>query len=527
MNLRKYIIMCGVALTLGVTSACVDDLNVDPENPTTKTELTSLDDYLGIVARAYGGLVFSGGVQVKDEGRAVYTRLLWNLEELGTDEVVIGDNWKDAGIPEVKRNVAGPDNRMLYEAYSRFNYQVALANAVLRNIDGGAAYGLTAEQISQFKAEMRVLRALSYYHIIDIFGKGPWVSESHAIGAIPPTYTREQLFETVTADLADAIPALVPAAQQVYGRVSREAAQTLLAKLYLNAEVYTGTPMYQEAANELIQVKNSIAWNPSLEYKYLFCATNDKYVGNGEIIWGVPQDANTMQTYGGTTYLAVGAYNSNVDCLPYGCAGDQWAGPRVTSPLSKSLLSTDKRRLIYEGKLHEEILPADMEDWTEDGGGYMCVKYVYTPETNYNNADGANTAATAFNSADFPLFRLADVYLMLAECEKRGASGCDGLNRFNDVRLRAGTAPVGSYSLDDVLAERMRELYWEGHRRSDLIRFGKYTGSNYNWPWKSGVYEGAAIADYRSVYAIPVAFEETLGQNPGYPTGLSFTVEEK
>lgn len=528
MNFRKYIILGCVAAAMGVSS-CVDDLNVEPENATTKTELTSKEDYLGLIARAYGGLVFQGGVQVKDEGRAIYTRLIWNLEELGTDEVVLGDNWKDAGVPEVKANNAGPDNRMLYEAFSRLNYQIALTNSVLKTIDGASAYGITDAQIKEFKAEMRVLRALSYYHMIDIFGKGPWVTTNHPIGAIPPTYSREKLFEAVTADLADAIPDVPKAAEQLYGRVSREAARMLLAKLYINAEVYLGpgNGMWQEAADQLKEIQKSIAWDPSIEYKYLFCATNDKYVGNGEILWAVPQDANTMQTYGGTTYLSVGAYNSKVNTLPYGCAGDQWAGPRVALKLSQALKSTDRRRLIFEGKLHEDITPADMQDWPENGGGFMCVKYVFTPEDNYTNAGGLNTAATAFNSTDYPLFRLADAYLMLAECEKHGATGCDGLARFNDVRLRAGAAPVGSYTLDDLLAERMCELYWEGHRRSDLIRFGKYTGSDYTWPWKSGVYEGAAIAEYRSLYAIPVAFEETLGQNPGYPTGLSFSVEEE
>lgn len=517
MKFSKYIIAGGLALSLGFTS-CVDDLNVDPENPTTKTELTTADDYLGVLARTYGGLVFEGGVQVNDGGRAVYTRLLWNLQELPTDEVIIGDNWKDAGIPEVKNAIAGPDCAMLYEAYSRFNYQIALCNEFLRVIDKGAHF-FTAEQVEQFKCEVRVLRALSYYHIIDIFGKGPWVTEQNSVGSIPPTYSREELFNAVVADLADAIPGLVPASQQIYGRLSREAGYTLLAKLYLNAEVYTGKAMWSECAEACKQVANSIPWNPNLEYKYLFCATNDKYVGNNEIIWAVPQDANSLTTYGGTTYLSVGAYNSKVDCLPYGCAGDQWAGPRVLSNLSQALASGDKRRLIFEGKLHEQVLPEDMADWTADGGGYMCVKYVYTPETNYDNAGGANTAVTAFNSTDYPLFRLADVYLMLAECELHGVS-CDGVNYYNKVRLRAGLSPVGNFTADDLLKERMCELYWEGHRRTDLIRFGKFSGGSYMWEWKGGSFEGAVIPDYRNLYAIPVQFESTLGQNPGYPTSV-------
>lgn len=515
MKISKKIAIGALAFTLGMTS-CVGDLNVEPENPTTKTELTSKDDYLGVLARVYGGLVFTGGVSVNDEGRAVYTRLVWNLQELPTDEVIIGDNWKDAGIPEVKNAIAGPDCAMLYEAFCRFNYQIAICNEFLKVIDNGANF-FTEAEVKQFKAEVRTLRALSYYHIIDIFGRGPWTTEASIVGAIPPTYDRQQLFDAVTADLSDAINDLLPASQQIYGRLSKEAGQMLLAKLYLNAEVYTGKAMWNECANLCKSIASSIAWNPNLEYKYLFCGTNDKYVGNDEIIWAVPQDANTIQTYGGTTYLSVGAYNAKVDCLPYGCAGDQWQGPRVLSNLSQALASNDKRRLIYEGKFHENVLPADLADWPEDGGGYMCVKYVYTPETNYDNAGNTDTAVAAFNNADYPMFRLADVYLMLAECELHGVS-CQGLDYYNKVRLRAGLHAVGSYTADELLNERMCELYWEGHRRSDLVRFGKFSGANYLWEWKGGSYNGATIESYRDLYAIPVQFESTLGQNPGYPT---------
>ena len=515
MKISKKIAIGALAFTLGMTS-CVGDLNVDPENPTTKTELTSKDDYLGVLARVYGGLVFTGGVSVNDEGRAVYTRLVWNLQELPTDEVIIGDNWKDAGIPEVKSATAGPDCAMLYEAFCRFNYQIAICNEFLKVIDNGANF-FTEAEVKQFKAEVRTLRALSYYHIIDIFGRGPWTTENSIVGAIPPTYDRQQLFDAVTADLSDAIDDLLPASQQIYGRLSKEAGQMLLAKLYLNAEVYTGKAMWSECANLCKSIASSIAWNPNLEYKYLFCGTNDKYVGNDEIIWAVPQDANTIQTYGGTTYLSVGAYNAKVDCLPYGCAGDQWQGPRILSNLSQALASNDKRRLIYEGNFHENVLPADLADWPEDGGGYMCVKYVYTPETNYDNTGNTDTAVAAFNNADYPLFRLADVYLMLAECELHGVS-CQGLDYYNKVRLRAGLHAVGSYTADELLNERMCELYWEGHRRSDLVRFGKFSGANYLWEWKGGSYNGATIESYRDLYAIPVQFESTLGQNPGYPT---------
>lgn len=432
MKLTKYMVMGAVALTVGLSS-CVDDLNVDPENPTTKTELTSKDDYLGVIARAYGGLMLEGGVQVNDGGRAVYTRLLWNLQELSADEAIVGDNWKDAGLPEVKYNQAGPDCAMLYEAYSRFNYQIALCNETLRVLNNAGEF-FSGEEIDAFRREMRVLRALSYYHIIDIFGTGPWTDENSVVGEIPPTYTRSQLFDAVVADLNDAVPGLKPASQQVYGRISREAGYMLLAKLYLNAEVYTGTPMWQQCATacqEILKTVNTLA----PEYKYLFCATNDKYVGNGEILWAVPQDANTLQTYGGTTYLAIGCYNADVvakltengDYI-YGLTKGPWGGPRVRPELSQALDASDKRRLIYEGELHENV--DNLQDWKIDGDGYMCIKYVYTPEYNYYNEGNTDTAPDCFNSTDYPLFRLADTFLMLAECNLHGVS-CDGLLYFN------------------------------------------------------------------------------------------------
>lgn len=511
MNFYKYIIGGALVLSMGFSS-CVDDLNVDPEDPNTKTSLDNADNYYGLIARAYGGLVLEGGISVDDGGAGVYTRQLWNLQELTSDEAIVGYNWPDAGIQELGFCTWSSDNHWLYECFSRFTYQIALCNEFLRNREG-AERCIDPAEVQTLCYEARALRDLSYYHMIDLFGRGPWSTENMEIGATPPTYDRKQLFDATVADLKEIIPGLVPAANQVYGRVSREAAMMLLAKLYLNAEVYTGQGMWQECADLCNEIRRTIP-NLAPEYKYLFCATNDKYVGNGEILWAVPQDANTLTTYGGTTYLSVGSYNDKIDVNPYGLAKKGWGGPRVRAELSQALDKNDKRRLIYEGDLSESI--TNLDSWKEDGTGYMCVKYVYTPESNYDNADGLSSQTIDFNSTDFPLFRLADTFLMLAECEKHGASNCNGLERLNDVRQRAGLDPVGAYTLDDLLKERQCELYWEGHRRSDLVRFGKYAGSAYNWEWKGGVQSGASIDPTRNLMAIPAQFVPTLGQNPGY-----------
>ncbi len=147
------------------------------------------------------------------------------------------------------------------------------------------------------------------------------------------------------------------------------------------------------------------------------------------------------------------------------------------------------------------------------GSGYMSMKFTYTNENDYYNTSGAIKMNT-FNNADFPLFRLADTFLMLAECQLHGVS-CDGQAYFDKVRDRAGmeSLPLNEQNLLD---ERMRELYWEGHRRSDLIRFGKFTGGSYLWSWKGGIESGQSIAATRNLYAIPTQYVNTLGQNEGY-----------
>ncbi len=514
MKLSKYIVLGAIALSSPAFVACVGDLDVTPENPTTKTEISTAEELYGELAGIYGGLVFEGGITVDDGGAGVYTRQLWNLQELCSDETLIGSNWADGGIIELVYSTWSPDNHWLYECFSRFNYQIAIVNQFLRDLHkyGSLLPGSDNLSVEVFDAEARTLRALSYYHMIDIFGVGPWTTEDSPVGVTPPTYDRKQLFEAVVEDLANAIPNLVPASQQVYGRLSREAGYMLLAKLYLNAEVYTGEPRWQDCANACNEIRKTID-TLAPTYKYLFCATNDKYVGNGEIIWGIPQDGTTLTTYGGTTYISGGSYRGDSDLLKtLGLAVSGWEGPRVREELSKALLPNDARRLIYEGEYTEDI-----QDLSDKNQGYMCVKFVYTPEDDYKNEKQETPYCnTIFNPADFPLFRLADVYLMLAECELNGAQGCNGIEMMNRVRQRAGLADVRTLTAENILDERMCELYWEGHRRSDLVRFGKFAGSNYNWSWKGANANGANVQAYRNVYCVPTQFVSTLGQNPGY-----------
>ena len=527
MKISKYILFCGASLMVGLSS-CVGDLDVKPTNPTDITELTTKEQYIGLMMRAYGGLVMEGGISVSDGGAGVYSRQLFNQQELPTDECLISGNWDDAGISELDYAQPSPDNHWTYEMYSRINFQIALCNAVIKELNNAGQFFTDAE-IDEMQAEMRILRDLSYYHMIDIFGKGPWTDENSVVGQTPPTYTRTELFNAVVEDLNDAIQHVNAAANQEYGRVNKEAALALLAKLYLNAEVYTGTAMWQQCANVCQQITQTVT-TLAPTYKYLFCATNHKYVASstygvstGEILWAIPQDETTMQTYGGTTYLSGGAYSTESPYATYGLQSAPWQGPHMRPETVNRFDASDQRRLFWEGEFENNLYTIDT--WGSAGDcGYQCVKFVYTPEDHYDLPESAGDADSPFhqymakdifNSADVPLFRLADIYLMLAECQLHGVS-CDGLNYYNKVLIRAGLSAVGSYSSQDLLDERQRELYWECHRRSDLIRFGQYTGSTYNWQWKAGVQQGGAIESYRDLMPIPTQFTATLGQNPGY-----------
>ena len=374
----------------------------------------------------------------------------------------------------------------------------------------------------------------------------------------------------------------------------------ILAKLYLNAQVYTGTAMWQECADAL---KNVVGTGLELapEYKYLFCASNDKYVGNGEIIFGLPQDRTRLTTWGGTTELTCAAYMEADDSdtplsrqlLMLNFPGTPWSGLRVRPELSKALKG-DPRRLLYEGSYQEDI--PDLVAYNETSCGYMLIKYTFTTEDDYYNealvnkfdhvlafntalnnskevkpedvaaivaeasdiinasttlkpeekaklikditdnlgkkdlsADAIAAATQAYPQAtspdqmsdvDLPVFRLADAYLMLAECQLNGATvninGVDGYGYFNKVRARVGLDPIAQPSATEILHERQCELYAEGFRRSDLIRFNRYTGSAYLWSWKGGDYTGTSIPETRAVFPIPYQYEITVGQNPGY-----------
>lgn len=512
MKLTKYIVAGAVAL-MGATS-CVGDLDLLPNDDHKKLELTTAGEWDGYLARLYGNLYRDDIISCSDGGAGTFTRSHFNLQEIVADECFISEKWNDPGYQPLNKNTWSSDNEWLYAAFSREFFTAKMAAEFQGAMRAQGAEFFTPEEVTARIAEASAIRGLAYYYMIDLFGRGPWVDENSVTGAIPETYDRAQLFDAITAELEAQIPNIKPAAQQTYGRVSREGAYAILAKLYLNAEVYTGTARWNDCARVC---KNIVASGIQLanEYKFLFCSSNDRYVGNGEILWAVPQEQGRMNTWGGTTYLTAGCWIETVPeevLTRLNYSGDAWSGLRIRPELSKALAG-DPRRLIYEGTFQEEI--PNLSDFDENSCGYMLIKYTNTTEEDYYNEAGARNNNNGMSNTDYPLVRLADVYLMLAECQLHGVE-CDGLNYLNKVRARVGLDPLQILTASNVLNERQCELYMEGHRRSDLIRFGKYTGNAYLWSWKNGVYEGGSIPEYRALFPIPYQYVGTVGQNPGY-----------
>ena len=534
--MKSFIYKCfiGGSVALSMTlSSCLGDLDLKPIDDNV-IQLSDFKDnpqyYTQLLAKVYAGLAVSGqegpagnpDIQGFDEGQAQYLRAYWNLQELPTDEAVLG--WNDAGLPELSMSTWSAANGFVYVMYSRVFFQIALCNDFLRNTPPTALAANdvpedVAAQIQTYRAEARVLRALSYWHALDLFGAVSFVTEENKIMEAPKQKSRAEIYQFILDEL-NAVEESIPLQPQ-YGRVGRDAVNMIRAKLYLNAAVYTGTPQYGLCAAECEKIiaRHNTGTNHGLAetYKYLFGGDNDRYARGGnesEILMTVPFDSDSIRSYGGTMYLTVGSYGGKISARNYG-VNDAWAGPRSTSTLVLSFSPQDERYAFFsEGASINNTNLSTYQD------GYSVVKF-----TNLLSTDWGNTAGRteSYPDTDFPLFRLADAYLMYAECAYRGAADREtGRTYMNYLRDRAGMPQydsVDDITLDEILQERMRELYWEGHRRTDLIRFEKFTSGNYLWPWKGGVYAGKSLDTKYNLYPIPakeIAANPGIQQNYGY-----------
>ncbi|MUP46172.1 RagB/SusD family nutrient uptake outer membrane protein [Gramella sp. BOM4] len=523
--------------SIGLFWSCEDKLDLQPEDNRLSAEASFEDPaaYKQFLAKLYAGLAISGqdgpagnpDLVGLDEGFSQYLRLYWKLQELTTDEAVIG--WNDGTIKDLHNQNWTSGNEFIRTMYSRIMYQVAQANEFLRQttpdkLDSRGVEGDLRSQIEDFRAEARFLRALSYYHALDLFGNPPFVTEEDPIGAfLPEQIQRAELFSYIEGELLDIEGTIVAANQNEYGRADQAAVWMLLAKLYQNAEVYIG----ENRSSEVIDYTSRIAEaNFSLvdDYQKLFLADNDTNGAQNEIIFPITFDGIETQAYGGMTFLVHAAVGGEMDPDDFGINGG-WAGIRTTSALVNKFLDDDdnpieevedERALFFTQGQSKEI--NDISSFTD---GYAVTKFKNVDTEGNPGSDPTGD----FPDTDFPLFRLADAYLMYAEAHLRGGGGSESqaVAFINELRERAygddsNNITASDLDLDFIIDERARELYWEAHRRTDLIRFNLFT-ENGIWPYKGGVPQGTTTLSFRNLFPIPASdlgVNTNLVQNPGY-----------
>jgi starch-binding outer membrane protein, SusD/RagB family len=540
MKMKKFIFLAPVMIiTAFLFSSCVKDLDVEPIDPNVNTLNNVFKDqaaYKEALAKLYASYAISGqtgggggsaDISGVDENFGNYIRQFWDLQELPTDEAIMA--WDDATIKDFHSQTWSPNDVFLTALYSRIFYTITICNEFIRNADNaiGSASGTFLTDLKAFRAEARFLRALSYWHAIDMFGNVPFVTEANLPGAFfPQRITRADLFTYIESELKSMETDLVAARQNEYARADKGADWFLLAKLYLNAKVYIGTEKYTEALTYLNKVI-AAGYTLDTNYSRVFDADNNQ---SPEIIFPIAFDGQNTQQYGGMTFLL---HASNGGGMPlYGIDGG-WGGIRTIKDfvakfnISESNFATttqyqsaDKRGMFYFDNSSWKWEITNVGTFTQ---GIGVTKFKNVTST---GAAAPNAHAT-FVSTDFPMFRLADAYLMYAEAVLRGGSGGDlttALGYMNAIRQRAygnaaGNIASSGLTLNYILDERGRELYWEGHRRTDLVRFGQLTNGTYLWEWKGGVKSGAQTASFRDLFPIPINdlnANPNLKQNTGY-----------
>lgn len=513
----KKILYIMLFATILVFSACTKDLEQYPNiEETSVTVYADPGNYIIALAKCYASLVTAGQEQggadpdLSSNNGYDYMRCYFNMQEAGTEE--IGSTWIEGdNIANLTFLTWDANDPWVADMYYRCYYTISLCNEFLKHCTDNAIAGFTQEQqasIKTFRAEARFLRALAYFHALDLYHDIPFADES-VIGSskLPERWEASKIFTFIETELKDCSESMTDAANTEYGRAPRAAAWMLLARLYLNAETYQTGARYTDCMTYSQKV---IDEGYQLEDKYasLFNADNDKRVGAGhEIIFPLVVSSINTVTWGATTYLVCGEvdtdYGPPADST--GCAS-AWSMFRVRGELSAVFdMGNDDRAMLYtEGQ--SQNMDNGVTDRT---GGFFVVKW-----SNLRD-DGTVASNTSSNGVDtdFPMFRLADAYLMYAESAVRSNSNVStALGYVNDLRSHRNAATVSESDLtattDGIpfkffLDERARELYWECVRRTDLIRFGCFTGGNYLWQWKGGVKEGIAVDDKFKIYPIP------------------------
>ncbi|HEY4327346.1 MAG TPA: RagB/SusD family nutrient uptake outer membrane protein [Mucilaginibacter sp.] len=507
----------------------LDTVPIDPLVSTSANVYSSDVSYKQGLAKLYASMAVSGqninftanDLQASDQGTACFLREYWAAEEVTTDECL--NAWGDGGLVEYHGGIWSDQNLYVQLMYERIFVNIAYCNEYIRDVNAklSSLTGTLKSDVTQYLAEARFLRAYFYYCAMDMYGNVPFATEADLPGTfIPKQISRAKLFQYIESELLAIQPSLAAPATNEYARIDRAADWSLLSRMYLNAQVFTGTARYTESITYSNNVINSGKYTLHPNYQNLFLADNNGY--RDEMILPLAEDGTSTESYGDMTFIIHAAVGGSEDATNmFGIASGGWAGNRMTTTFVNKVFpdasgATDKRAIFYTSG---QTLPITQP--TVFGQGYLCAKFKNVTST---GAPGTNTT---FVDTDYPLFRLSEIYLNYAEAVLRGGTGGDtntALTVINKIRDRAygntsGDITASQLNLNFIIDERGRELYWEGFRRTDLIRFGLFTGGTYLWDFKGNVQNGVATDAHLNLFPIPAsdrANNPNLIQNPGY-----------
>jgi len=544
--MKNKIIIIAVTLSMVLTVSCMKDLDLIPKDPNTvmSGNVSDNPEYIRqYLAKIYASFLISGqdggspDIAASDPNFFTTMRAFWNLQELPTDEAMCA--WGDVGIADLNTQTWSASNPFLTALYQRLGLSITFANDFIKMTAGNSD-----EKIARYNAEARFLRALAYYWYLDLFGNPPFTTEKDGVGSFFPRQLdenfntgRKMLFNYIASELK-AIETLLGDPGFQYPQADKAAAWMLLARLYLNAEVYTGTAKWDSCIIYTNRVINSSKYSLASDYRKNFCADNDG-PSNSEMIFSWAHDGHNTNGWVGTTFIIQSC--SDPVYLPsevfHGLTDNpNWNGNRARIQFLDIMIDT----IATYGN---NPVPWDDDPFFEasnDNRVYLRVKkspYIPSPGSSGDYGIGVykftaklsdGTFPASFNisfaNTDFPVFRYADALLMRAEANFRLNNPDDAVTDINLIRERAfgntsGNITTAELNEKFLLDERAREFYYEAHRRTDLIRFGQFTDGSYTWAWKGGVMEGAQTSNYRNVYPIPaeeIAANPYLKQNPSY-----------
>ena len=572
MKLNKFnIIAPAAALLLSASlSSCMDDLNKGNIDP----NVDANPNITGLYSKCYAGLIMEGNdgnadFSIDDAGKSTLLRNLFNFNEIPTDEAVCW--WSDGGIADVAYNKFDPGNATLKNLYYRLMSNISYENHFL---------SLDAAKADRTKyAEVRVLRAYNYFLMLDFFGDPTFIDkispetprQAHSYNSKfeeGKTYTRaellqlgrEFLFNWVESELLAAEPDLLEAKPETdtdpdYGRVDKGTCWLLLSRLYLNAGTYLNNDgqnnQYWDKALEYAErvinsdyklfddskMSNEAKANGYKPYDLLFMGDNGSNGASCEALLPLMQDGDKTQGYGGSMFFVAALWDATMQTVTdkdAATTANTWSGMRVRPQFVEKFFTDPK---VVVNKKASEIRAMNVDDrailWgkgnsdgdrtLEIGANDKFVKGIATPKWNNNYSNGGTPHDSYNVDIDFFLFRVAEAYLNAAEAEMHlnGESSAKAKKYIDALRNRAHADVRASYTLNDVLDERARELYCEGLRRTDLIRFNQFGGSQatYNWELKGGSTNGTTFAKTYNVYPLPsseVLSNKNLTQIDGY-----------